>query len=96
MSSIEALHQVAPSLQGRRTRSRSVVVETRRRLAQRDPDAHQDALSCTSSCGLEAQPFYDENLTVEEEAPARSSMWLLLSTMVATCAVGAVVALLVN
>jgi len=53
MSSLESLHQIAPSLRGRRTRSTSVVVETRQRLAQRDP--REQAMVRSSSLHLAAE-----------------------------------------
>jgi hypothetical protein len=81
MSSLEALHQVAPSLQRRRTRSTTVAVATRQRLAQRDPREQEEALLSMSHTGLGAEVFYDDSLTVEEEVVGRISarLWLILA-----------------
>jgi hypothetical protein len=64
MSALDALHDAAPSLKQRRTHSQAVVVETRRRLAQ----SSSRELAAISEPVASAEIFFDENLTVEEEA----------------------------
>jgi hypothetical protein len=75
MTSLDALHLAAPSLKRRRTRSHTVVVENRRRLAMRTPSQEQAAVA--DPMLATAEVFYDENLTVETEATSPTRMKLI-------------------
>lgn len=69
MSSLDALHDAAPSLKQRRTHSHAVAVETRRRLALKSSSSDLVAIAEPVASTPTAEIFFDENLTVEEEGP---------------------------
>lgn len=92
MTALDALHDAAPSLKLRRTRSHELVVATRRRLAMRTPSSEQAALADPTREAAEV--FYDENLTVEAE-PRGPMRMKLIGVIVFGVSCGAALASLV-
>lgn len=74
MSSLDVLHQAAPSLGQRRTHSQDAVVKRRRSLAMRTPSQEQAAVA--DPLVESAEIFYDPTLTVEAETktPKRAKL----------------------